>query len=88
LWRVARNRPIVPILALTTNDRTRNQLVLSSNTTARVAIEIRDTDHMVELAKEAAKKSGLVDVGDKIVIVAGVPFGQHGSTNLIRVERV
>jgi pyruvate kinase len=88
LWRVARNRPIVPILALTTNDRTRNQLVLSSNTTARVAIEIRDTDHMVELAREAAKKSGLVDVGDKIVIVAGVPFGQHGSTNLIRVERV
>lgn len=88
LWRVARNRPTVPILALTTNDRTRNQLVLSSNTTARVAIEIRDTDHMVELAKEAAKQSGLVDVGDKIVIVAGVPFGQHGSTNLIRVERV
>ncbi len=88
LWRVARNRPTVPILALTINDRTRNQLVLSSNTTARVAIEIRDTDHMVELAKEAALKSGLVETGDKIVIVAGVPFGQHGSTNLIRVERV
>jgi pyruvate kinase len=88
LWRVARNRPIVSILALTVNDRTRNQLVLSSNTTARVASEIRDTDHMVELAKDAAKKSGLADVGDKIVIVAGVPFGQHGSTNLIRVERV
>jgi pyruvate kinase len=88
LWRVARNRPIVPILALTINDRIRNQLVLSSNTTARVAIEIRDTDHMVELAREAAKQSGLVETGDKIVIVAGVPFGQHGSTNLIRVERV
>ena len=88
LLRVARNRPIAPILALTISERTRNQLVLSGNTTTQIAIDIRDTDHMVELAREAALKSGLVTAGEKIVIVAGVPFGQHGSTNLIRVEKI
>ncbi len=88
LWRLSRNRPRVPIIALTRTDRAKNQLVLSSNVTSDIAADIKDTDHMVELAREAALKSNLVVKGDKIVIVAGVPFGQTGSTNLIRVEQV
>ncbi len=88
LWRLSRNRPRVPIIALTRTDRAKNQLVLSSNVTSDIAADIKDTDHMVELAREAALKSKLVVKGDKIVIVAGVPFGQTGSTNLIRVEQV
>jgi pyruvate kinase len=88
LWRLSRNRPRVPIIALTRTDRAKNQLVLSSNVISDIAADIKDTDHMVELAREAALKSKLVAKGDKIVIVAGVPFGQTGSTNLIRVEQV
>jgi pyruvate kinase len=88
LWRLARNRPGVPIIALTRTELSKNQLVLSSNVTAQIAMDIKDTDHMVELAREAALKSGIVAKNEKIVIVAGVPFGQTGSTNLIRVEQV
>ncbi len=88
LWRVARNRPNSPILALTTSERARNQLALASNVTVRFVPEIHDTDEMVGLATQEALASGLAQKGDRIVIVAGVPFAQHGSTNLLRVERI
>jgi pyruvate kinase len=88
LWRVARNRPSSPILALTTSERARNQLALASNVTARVVPEMQNTDDMVRLATQEAIGSGLAQKGDRIVIVAGVPFGQHGSTNMLRVERI
>jgi pyruvate kinase len=88
LWRVARNRPNSPILALTTNELARNQVALASNVTSRVVPEIHDTDEMIVLATREALESGLAKRGDRVVIVAGVPFGQHGSTNMLRVERL
>lgn len=88
LWRVARNRPSSAILALTTSEAARNQLALASNVTTRVAAEIHDTDEMVGLATKEALASGMAKKGDRIVIVAGVPFGHHGTTNLLRVERI
>ena len=43
---------------------------------------------MVGLATKEALASGMAKKGDRIVIVAGVPFGHHGTTNLLRVERI
>ena len=43
---------------------------------------------MFAKACEAAVRSGLVRVGDRVVIVAGVPVGQVGMTNLLKVETV
>jgi len=40
----------------------------------------------VLLAKTAAKETGLAAAGDRVVIVAGVPFAKTGITNLIQVE--
>jgi pyruvate kinase len=54
----------------------------------RVVPEIHDTDEMVGLATREALESGLAQKGDRIVVVAGVPFGQHGTTNMLRVERL
>jgi pyruvate kinase len=88
LWRVARNRPTSPILALTTSELARNQLALAGNVTARVVAEMSNTDDMVRIATHEALESGLAKRGDRIVIVAGVPFGQFGSTNMLRVERI
>ena len=45
------------------------------------------TDDMFELAEREAVKSGLVEAGDDIVIVAGVPVGS-GGTNTMRVRTV
>jgi pyruvate kinase len=47
-----------------------------------------DTDQMIENATEAARQSDLVRTGDRVVIVAGVPVGRPGQTNLLKVETV
>lgn len=46
------------------------------------------TDDMFELAEKVALEQGLVESGDDIVIVAGVPVGVSGSTNTMRVRTV
>ena len=86
--RVARNRPRVAILALTPNERTRNQLSLAWGIVPVLAEDPHNTDEMVRIANEALHKSRLADTGDRFVITAGVPFGVRGSTNMIRVERL
>jgi pyruvate kinase len=47
-----------------------------------------DTDQMVANATDAALRSGLVRTGDRVVVVAGVPVGRPGQTNLLKVEIV
>jgi pyruvate kinase len=47
-----------------------------------------DTDQMVANATSAARQSGLVRSGDRVVVVAGVPVGLAGQTNLIKVQTV
>ncbi|HLR45956.1 MAG TPA: pyruvate kinase alpha/beta domain-containing protein [Deinococcales bacterium] len=42
---------------------------------------------MVAVARQAIRDVGLSVPGDRFVITAGVPFGQSGTTNLIRIER-
>jgi pyruvate kinase len=48
----------------------------------------KDTDQMVTNATEAARLAGLVRTGDTVVVVAGVPVGLAGQTNLLKVETV
>lgn len=86
--RVARTRPPVPILALTPNHFVCNQLALVSDVLPLLAPDPKDTDDMVEIAVAKAKETGLAEVGEYVVIAAGVPFGVRGTTNMIRVERV
>ncbi|WP_457628026.1 pyruvate kinase [Oceanithermus sp.] len=88
LWRVARYRPSVPILALTPNERVRRQLVLASGVYTVLAPDPTSTDEMVAEAVELVKAQGLAEPGDRIVITAGVPFGVRGSTNMVWVEQV
>ena len=86
--RIARTRPQVPILALTPNPEVRNQLALVWGVLPHLAPDPQDTDDMVRIALQAVKALGLAQVGERVVIAAGVPFGVRGTTNLLRVERV
>jgi pyruvate kinase len=45
-------------------------------------------DEMIALAKTAVKEQGLANSGDTIVIAAGVPMSQSGTTNMITVQTV
>lgn len=86
--RIARTKPPVPILALTPNPHVRNQLALVSDVYPLLAPDPKDTDDMVQIAVAKAKETGLAQVGEYVVIAAGVPFGVRGTTNMLRVERV
>lgn len=86
--RVGRWRPNLPILCLTPHEVTARQVSLVWGTTPTIAPAVDNTDKMVEAAIAAARTSGLAGAGQSIVIVAGIPFGQKGTTNLIRVAVV
>ncbi len=86
--RVARFRPQVPILALTPSQSVVRQVNLFFGVRSMLAPTPRNTDEMVEVALKMAVESRLAFAGDPVVIVAGVPFGREGSTNLIRLARI
>jgi pyruvate kinase len=43
---------------------------------------------MIACATRSARDSGLAGPGDTIIVIAGLPFGRSGSTNLLHVARV
>ncbi len=86
--RIARTRPQVPVLALTPNPEVQRQLGLVWGIYPHLAPDPKDTDDMVAIALREVRALGLAQVGDRVVIAAGVPFGVRGTTNLLRVERV
>ena len=85
--RVSRNRPNVPILAVTPNARAFRQLAVAWGVVPYMTDDIHSTDEMVSVATRTIKTVGLAEPGGRFVITAGVPFGMRGTTNLIRVER-
>lgn len=90
--RVAHNRPASPIFALTPSERAYRQLSIVWGVIPAMSEEVYTTDEMVEVANtkivEIMRQITDVNVGDRYVITAGVPFGMRGTTNLIRIESV
>lgn len=86
--RAARERPAVPVLGLTAERRTARQLSLVWGVHCVHTTDIQSFFDMVEKAGRVARAEGFAQVGDRIVITAGVPFGQSGTTNILRVARI
>lgn len=82
---VARERPNVPILALTPTVLTARRLCLSWGTKSIVIEQPHDEAGAVVAAIKAAAGTGLVSSKDPIVVTAGIPFSVAGSTNFVRV---
>jgi pyruvate kinase len=82
---VARLRPGAPIIGLTASAEVARQLALSWGVRpARVEI-LPDTDAMLEQAVTWAREHGFAAAGDRIIVTAGLPINQPGTTNLLRV---
>ena len=82
----ARERPQVPILALTPLEGTARRLCLSWGIHCHLTRENVDRFKIaVVLAARAARDSGVVSEEDQIVVIAGVPFNVPGTTNILRV---
>jgi pyruvate kinase len=86
--RVARERPEVPILALTASLSTARALSLAWGAHCVLIDDLKRFSEMVEKACSIALSQEMAKVGERLVITAGVPFGTPGSTNILRVAWV
>jgi len=86
--RISRERPSVPLLVLTPKLATARRSGLLWGVHAVRTQEIGSFEEMVGKAKRMALRHGLARPGDRIVIIAGVPFGTPGATNVLHVVRV
>ena len=82
---IARERPQVPILALTAVERTARRLVLTWGLHCKITDPVGRFKMAVVGAIRAAGQDEFVSVDDQIVVVAGVPFNKPGTTNILRV---
>ncbi len=86
--RMSRLRSPIPMLAFTPLEETRRQLALSWGIQTYRVPEVTHTDDMVWQVDQVAQSAHLAEVGDELVLVAGMPPGTSGSSNLIRVHTV
>jgi pyruvate kinase len=86
--RMSRLRSPIPILALTPDPSTFNQLALSWGIESMIMPMVSHTDEMVKQVDSLLVESGRGVVGENVMIVAGSPPGIPGSTNAMRVHRI
>lgn len=83
--RIARERPDSTVIALTPNRATARRLTLVWGVHAIVTKDASDADDMAFRACKFAVREGFSVLGDRIIVVAGVPFGTPGATNMVRI---
>jgi pyruvate kinase len=83
--RAARERPQVPIIALSPVVETARRLSLVWGTHCVVTEDATDLDDMVSRACRIAATEGFGSAGDRIIITAGVPLRTPGATNMLRI---
>lgn len=86
--RMARERPKPPIVAISPNVSTGRKLSLAWGVHCVVAQDARDQDDMVDRACGIAIQDNFVKAGQRIIIIAGVPLGTPGATNMVRIAFV
>ena len=86
--RIARERPTVPLVAMTHSHTTARRLGLLWGVYAVHTRDVVNFEEMVAKAKRMALRHKIAKGGDRLVIMAGVPFGTPGTTNVIHVVRL
>ena len=86
--RAARERPDVPIMGISPNLNTARRLSLVWGVHCIHTSDAKSFKDMVLKAGRLAKKEKFAKQGDHVVITAGVPFGQSGATNVLRIASV
>jgi pyruvate kinase len=86
--RISRERPTVPLLVLTPSPKTARRLGLLWGAHAVRTRDVTSFEEMIAKAKRMALRHGVARGGDRIVVIAGVPFGTPGSTNVVHVVRL
>ena len=85
---ISKYRPKAPIVAVTANEHVVRRLALVWGVYPQLGKKSYSTDEMLDNAVEESLNSGLVSHGDLVVISAGVPVGESGTTNLMKIHVV
>jgi len=83
---VAKYRPQATIIVASPYEKTLLRAMLLWGTCPIQIAEAQSTDKMIAEAKSAVLKSGLANPGDRVVMVAGIPVGVPGTTNMIKAD--
>lgn len=83
--RAARERPDVPVIALTSNLSTARRLAITWGLHCVHTADVSNFTDMVQKATHTALGEGFAEKGERVVITAGVPFGTPGATNVLRI---
>ena len=86
--RISRKRPSLPILAITPDLQVARRMALMWGAHSVHSDEVHSYEEMVKIADATVRQEGFGELGDLVVVVAGIPFGQSGSTNNLRVIRI
>jgi pyruvate kinase len=86
--RVSKYRPAVPILALTPSRTVAGKLLLYWGVRPHLIVEPGSVDEIFALAARVSRELGAVRPGDIVVVTAGIPIGETGTTNMMKVEEV
>src|SRR5699024_3200662 len=83
---VAKYRPESPIIAVTFHESLKRRLLLLWRIYLDRGIESSTTDELLVIAVNNELKTEIIDIGSKVIIIAGVSVGVSGTTNLMKVH--
>ncbi len=86
--RLSRLRSPIPMLVFSPETTTRQQMTLSWGVETVVTPHFDTQEEMVEALDAYLRTHGLIEVGERVVILSGLPMGVPGKTNNLRVHRV
>jgi len=86
--RISKYRPNCPIVAVTDNVTVARRLALNWGVYPIVAPKMETTDVLIEKSVDVSAKAGIVKEGDLVVIAAGIPLYNSGTTNMLKVHVV
>ncbi len=86
--RAARERPESPVLSLTPSLASARRLALVWGVHSVHTQDVRSAEEMTEVARQMAQRERFAEPGQFVVILAGMPFGTPGATNLLRIATV
>ncbi|MEH7612147.1 pyruvate kinase [Gottfriedia acidiceleris] len=85
---ISKYRPKAPILAITSDIRICRRLTLVWGVQTEYRERANSTDEMLQHAMEAAQDAKFVSNGDTVIITAGLPIGETGMTNMMKIHVV
>ncbi|HHZ7593378.1 TPA: pyruvate kinase [Enterococcus faecalis] len=85
---ISKYRPKAHIVAISFSEQKARSLSLSWGVYATVADKPSSTDEMFNLASKVSQEEGYASEGDLIIITAGVPVGEKGTTNLMKIQMI